>query len=283
MKPAPMKQAPPSTPALPSDAATESSAPLIETQALSWRVGGRDILDRIDLTVSPGEIVTLVGPNGAGKTTLARMVLGIVRPTSGRVLRRPGLRIGYLPQRLRINDTLPLTVARFLALAQRGASAVTHGVLAEVGAEGLRKRMLHELSGGELQRVLLARALARDPQLLVLDEPVQGVDVNGQMELYDRIAALREKRGCGVLLVSHDLHLVMSATTRVVCLNGHVCCSGHPDTVLRDPAYLGLFGERAAAGLALYAHHHDHRHDPPVTGPPVTEPGDAPEASGSTP
>lgn len=269
------------------------NGPLIEGKGLTWRAGRQEVLTGVDVTVSSGEIVTLVGPNGAGKTTLVRLLLGITPPSSGVVTRRPDLRIGYLPQRLRVNETLPLTVRRFLSLAMKDRAGVrkstqdgtslqdetsstvrsTGDLLQEVGAERLGRHFLHELSGGEFQRVLLARALARDPHLLVLDEPVQGVDVTGQLELYDRIARLRDERGCGVLLVSHDLHLVMSATDRVVCLNGHVCCSGHPDSVVRDPAYVGLFGARAVAGLALYAHHHDHRHD---TQDPISEPSPDP-------
>ena len=257
-----------------------AGAILIEARDISLRLGNREVLSGINLEVRPGEIVTLVGPNGAGKTSLVRVLLGILQPARGEVRRKPKLRIGYLPQRLRINEHLPLSVSGLLSLALPGrwpwreSKSAQHlairAALEETGAAHLEQSPLHGLSGGEAQRVLLARALLRQPELLILDEPVQGVDVSGQLDLYRRITGLRGSRGCGVLLVSHDLHLVMSATDRVICLNGHICCSGHPDAVRKDPAYLGLFGPAAAEridGLAVYAHEHDHSHDSPHGGP----------------
>ncbi|MFN4088681.1 MAG: ATP-binding cassette domain-containing protein [Alphaproteobacteria bacterium] len=219
------------------------------------------ILERVDLEVHAGEIVTLVGPNGAGKTTLARILLGLEKGDSGTVDRMRGCVVGYVPQRMTVDPVLPLTARRFLTLVGRGSRGSVEACLTEVGAGGLADRALQELSGGELQRVLLARALVRHPNLLILDEPVQGVDFNGQFELYDLIKRIRDRRGCGVLIISHDLHLVMAATDRVVCLNRHVCCAGHPEDVSRDPAYIALFGPRAARELAVYHHDHDHRHD----------------------
>ena len=236
--------------------------PLIAGEGLVVRHGQRRVLDGVTVSVAPGEIVTLIGPNGAGKTTLVRVLLGLQRTESGQVTRRPGLTVGYVPQRLAIDPTLPLTVARFLALAAPGGKAPVAELLAEVGAGRCAGQQLAELSGGELQRVLLARALARRPDLLVLDEPVQGVDFAGQIELFHLIGEIRRRRGCGILLVSHDLHLVMSATDRVLCLNQHLCCSGAPETVSRHPEYLRLFGPRAAQELAVYTHHHDHTHAP---------------------
>jgi zinc transport system ATP-binding protein len=236
-----------------------STSPLIELEGISLAFGRRAALSDVSLAVAPGEIVTIIGPNGAGKTTLLRIVLGLQRPDGGRVTRRRGLRVGYLPQRLAIDETLPLTVKRFLALAP-GARKPLPAALAEVGALHTLELPVQTLSGGELQRVLLARALLREPELLVLDEPAQGVDIAGQAELFALVRRIRDQRHCGVLLVSHDLHLVMAATDRVVCLNHHVCCSGHPEAVTRDPAYRALFGA-AIDGFALYAHHHDHRHD----------------------
>jgi len=235
--------------------------PLIEAKGVVVRHGRRAVLDHIDVSVGPGEIVTLIGPNGAGKTTLVRVLLGLQPKLSGSVRRRPGLRLGYLPQRLAVDPTLPLTVRRFLSLTANGGTDV-EALLDEVGARRCAGQQLSELSGGELQRVLLARALAREPELLVLDEPVQGVDFAGQIELFHLIASLRDRRGCGILMVSHDLHLVMSATDRVLCLNQHLCCSGAPEAVSRHPEYLRLFGPRAAAELAVYTHHHDHAHTP---------------------
>jgi len=233
--------------------------PLVEAHKITLRIGRSELLRAVDLAIRPHEVVSLIGPNGAGKTTLIRVLLGLLRPSAGRVSRRPGLVIGYVPQRMRLDPVLPLTVGRFLTIGRRGVEIAS--VLAAVGAGHLARASMHELSGGELQRVVLARALVRDPGLLILDEPAQGVDVNGQLELYQLIERIRNQRGCGVLLVSHDLHVVMGATDRVVCLNRHVCCSGAPETVTRHPEYLSLFGPRAAASLAIYAHDHDHSHD----------------------
>ncbi|WP_020208657.1 zinc ABC transporter ATP-binding protein ZnuC [Gilvimarinus chinensis] len=233
---------------------------LLQTANLSVIRGGRTLVDGADLSVHAGEIVTLIGPNGAGKTTLVRAILQLMSFNGGKLYRKPGLRIGYMPQKLHIDPSLPLTVERFLGLG-KGKKHQAQQALARTGAEHLLSQPLQALSGGETQRVLLARALLQQPQLLVLDEPVQGVDVAGQAALYALINELRKELGCGVLLISHDLHLVMANTDTVVCLNGHVCCHGHPAQVTADPAYLELFGHRAEAQIALYTHHHDHAHD----------------------
>jgi len=222
--------------------------------------GGRLVLRNVSLSVSAGEIVTLIGPNGSGKTTAIRTLLGLLKPQQGRIFRAPGMRVGYMPQRLQVDPVLPLTVHRFLRLSAGFSAERLKDVLVDVGAAHLLDASVATLSGGEMQRVLLAKALLRDPQLLVLDEPAQGVDVNGQVELYDAISRIRSARGCGVLLASHDLYLVMSSTDHVVCINQHVCCSGEPQTVARHPAYLELFGATAGR-LAPYVHHHDHAHD----------------------
>jgi len=241
--------------------AERDAAPIAALAHVSYRAGGRDILNHVDLEVRKGEIVTLIGPNGSGKTTLARILLGLLAPTAGRVHRPAGLRIGYMPQNLTVDPILPLTVARFLTLGGRAKRPALAAILAEVGAAHVIDSPIQDISGGERQRVLLARALLRKPDLLVLDEPVQGVDVTGQAELYDLIGGLRRSRDCGILLISHDLHFVMAATDQVVCLNHHVCCAGHPEAVSRDPAYAELFGPDLAARMAVYAHVHDHRHD----------------------
>ncbi|MFO7706328.1 MAG: zinc ABC transporter ATP-binding protein ZnuC [Halopseudomonas sp.] len=233
---------------------------LLSLSNVSLRLHGNPVLESVSLSVKRGEIVTLIGPNGAGKTSLVRVVLGLLKADSGQVQRQPRLRIGYMPQKLQVDATLPLTVMRFLLLAPGAKRAEALQALDDVGARHLLERPLQQVSGGELQRILLARALLRNPDLLVLDEPVQGVDVNGQIELYQLITRLRDRYNCGVLMVSHDLHLVMATTNTVVCLNRHVCCSGHPEQVSMDPAFVALFGEQASA-LAVYNHHHDHDHD----------------------
>jgi len=244
-------------------ATIERAAPdLIRVEGVSVRFGQFVALEDVALSVGSGEIVTLIGPNGSGKTTLVRTVLGLLRPKSGGVWRRQGLRVGYMPQHFRVDPVLPMTVARFLGLGTGADAGARRAVLSEVGIPETMAQPVYALSGGQLRRLLLARTLVRDPELLVLDEPVQGVDLAGQHDLYRLIADLRRRRGCGVLLVSHDLHLVMRATDRVVCLNRHVCCTGHPEAVSRDPAYLALFGAEVAADLAVYAHDHDHVHDP---------------------
>lgn len=238
------------------------SEPLLQLERISLRHDGRDVLQDVSLALRPAEILTVIGPNGAGKTSLVRIALGLQAPDGGRRRVKAGLRIGYVPQKLGLNEALPLDVRRFLALARPGLrEADLARVLGETGALPVLGTPLTRLSGGELQRVLLARALLRDPALLVLDEPAQGVDITGQEELYALITAVRQRHGCAVLMVSHDLHLVMAATDHVLCLNRHVCCEGHPESVSANPEYLRLFGLQGAHGLALYSHHHDHHHD----------------------
>jgi zinc transport system ATP-binding protein len=235
--------------------------PLIEIHDVSLRLGGTEVLQHVDLTLRRGEVVTLIGPNGAGKTTLLRVALGLTKPTSGTVRRPRGTTFGYVPQRFAVDPTLPLTVGRFLALPRRRSRADVEAALGEVGVPEAIDRELPTLSGGEFQRVMLARALLRRPDVLVLDEPLQGVDVTGQAALFELINRLRQSHGFAVLMVSHDLHLVMRQTDHVLCLNHHVCCRGEPQSVSRHPDYQRLFGTEAARALAVYAHAHDHEHD----------------------
>jgi len=234
---------------------------LIEARSLSIRHRDQQILSNVDISVRRREIVTLIGPNGAGKTTLVRALLGLAAADHGDTTRKSGIRIGYVPQVLNIDRTLPLTVRRFLCLTGRRPAPQLAAILDRVGAGHLLDTPFQALSGGEAKRVMLARALLNRPDLLVLDEPAANIDVGGQAAFYDLIQTIRDQNGCGMLIVSHDLHLVMAATDRVVCLNGHVCCSGKPDSVSRDPEYLALFGDRMAGRLAVYPHHHDHDHD----------------------
>ncbi|MBK1666891.1 zinc ABC transporter ATP-binding protein ZnuC [Rhodovibrio sodomensis] len=234
---------------------------MLEVDDVGLRLDRTDVLRHVDLTLRAGEIVTLIGPNGAGKTSLLRVALGLTKPTSGTVRRKRGTTFGYVPQRFAVDPTLPLTVGRFLSLPRRRSRADVAAALDEVGVPEAVDRELATLSGGEVQRVMLARALLRRPDVLVLDEPLQGVDVSGQAALFDLIAQLRRAHGFAVLMVSHDLHLVMRQTDHVLCLNHHVCCRGAPESVSRHPDYQRLFGAEAARALAVYSHAHDHAHD----------------------
>jgi zinc transport system ATP-binding protein len=253
-------------------------AALLAARSVSFVRDGRIILENIDIDIAAREIVTLIGPNGAGKTSLVRILLGLVTPDGGEVRRMTNLRIGYAPQRFDLVPSMPMTVERFLAMAPKAGHASIGDALDEVGATRVRASQLTALSGGELQRVVLARALLREPELLVLDEPVRGVDYAGEAELYTLIGRLRDQRGLGVLLVSHDLHVVMAQSDRVVCVNRHVCCSGIPEMVARSPEYVRLFGPEAARAFAVYSHHHDHTHD--LGGAP--NPVDTPPSSRTT-
>lgn len=233
---------------------------VLDVQSVSLHSRQREILSHVDLQVRSGEVVTIIGPNGAGKTTLLRTALGLLKPSSGQVWLRPGLRVGYLPQRFQVDPVLPMTVHRFFRLSGAGDEREMITALTEVGAEKLLGSAMQSLSGGETQRVLLARTLLRNPELLVLDEPAQGVDLHGQVELFSLLEKVRQDRGCSVLMVSHDLHLVMASTGRVICLDRHVCCTGSPAAVTRNPAFVELFGEKAAENLAVYAHDREHKH-----------------------
>lgn len=234
---------------------------LIAAHDVDVRFGGHAVLSQACVSVKAGEIVTLIGPNGAGKTSLVRALLGLVKPARGYVTRKAGLKIGYMPQKLSVDASLPLNVGRFLRLGGERSATDIDATLDEVGVGHVLRHPIQGISGGELQRVLLARALLREPDLLVLDEPVQGVDITGQAELYRLIQDIRKRRGVGVLMVSHDLHVVMAKTDHVICLNRHVCCAGHPEAVSRHPEFVALFGSDIASTLAVYAHDHDHTHD----------------------
>ena len=233
---------------------------LIEAQSLDVRFGRTQVLHGVSMSVERGEIVTIVGPNGSGKSTLLRCLIGAEQPTGGRVLRAQGLKLGYVPQRLHVDPTLPITVRRFLDLPVRAAAGEAERALDEAGAGPVMGRQIGDLSGGQLQRVLLARATLGAPDLLILDEPTQGLDQPGSSAFYRSLEAIRDRLGCAVLMVSHDLHVVMSASDRVICLNGHVCCEGAPAVVSAAPAYRELFGAGTGGALALYRHDHDH-HD----------------------
>ena len=239
-----------------------AAKPLVRLDNAGLRRDGRWLVRGIEFQVAPGEIVTLIGPNGSGKSTSAKLAIGVHRPDEGRVERREGLRVGYVPQKLSVDRTMPLTVRRLMTLTGRLAPAVIDEALEQVGIPHLAGAQVHNLSGGEFQRAMLARAIARRPDLLVLDEPVQGVDFAGELAIYELITRIRATTGCGILLISHDLHVVMAQTDTVICLNGHVCCRGTPQSVSQSAEYQRLFGAAAAGRLAVYNHNHDHTHLP---------------------
>ena len=264
---------------IPTSAARDTAQPLIVAEDLSVELGGRVVLDGVNLRIMPGEIVTLVGLNGSGKSTLVRALMGLIAPSAGSVARRPGLKLGYSPQVVNIDASLPLTVRRLLTLTRMTSEQRLVDLLHEVGIDGALDVQVTDLSGGELHRVLLARALLRRPELLVLDEPLAGVDVAGQSDIYRLIARVRDRYGCGVLMVSHDLHLVMAATDTVVCINHHVCCTGRPESVTRHPEFISLFGRHVAEALAVYTHEHDHAHDAAGEVIPLTDGNDVSAAA----
>lgn len=241
---------------------------LVTLNNVSVIFGEKHVLDNVSFSLFRNQITTLIGPNGAGKSTLVKTVVGLTSPSLGHVKRQPQLKIGYVPQQLKLNANLPLKVDRFLALTAGTTSASIADALAMVGTSSLLHANMHTLSGGEMQRILLANAVLKKPDLLVLDEPVQGVDVSGQLALYDLIATLKDTLQCGILMVSHDLHLVMAKTDEVICLQHHICCSGEPDAISSHPKYIALFGARERELLALYHHHHNHQHD--LSGHPIT-------------
>ena len=228
-------------------------------------ISNKWLVREVTMKVNAGEIVTLIGPNGSGKSTTAKMALGIMAPSEGSVYRCENARVSYVPQKLSIDWTMPLDVNRFISLTRFLDKKAVKKALSMTETEHLYNAEVRTLSGGEFQRVLIARAIAHSPQFLVLDEPVQGVDFNGEIALYKLIENIRNELNCGIILISHDLHVVMSTTDRVICLNGHVCCSGTPAVVATEPEFRALFGDRAANELAFYKHQHDHEHLPDKT------------------
>lgn len=232
----------------------------LENVFVSFDEQRTDSLQDISFKIYQGEIVTLVGPNGAGKSTLVKVALGLLKANAGKVYRRAKLQVAYVPQKLKIDASIPMSVKRFMQLHQRAKKHEIMKALSQVQAEHLFLQMMHTLSGGELQRVLLAQSILRKPDLLILDEPAAGVDVSGQTQLYALIEQIRAHTGCAVLLISHDLHIVMASTDKVLCLNKHLCCSGSPEAVQQHPEFLQLFGEQAAQHIAVYKHLHHHHH-----------------------
>lgn len=233
---------------------------MLEAQDISLYRTGKPILDTVSLKVTQGDFISLIGPNGAGKTTLLKILLGVLKPDHGTVVRSPGLKIGYMPQKLMIEPLFPLTARRFLTLARRTTPTELTQISEEIGVEEILDKPVGSLSGGEMQRLLLARALLGSPTVLMLDEPVQNLDIHGQLQFYALLERLYERHNLTIIMVSHDLHMVMRATRRVICLYHHICCEGTPDLVSQHPHFIQLFGEDMSKMLKLYQHTHDHSH-----------------------
>jgi len=238
---------------------TKKINPLVKLENAGVYKSSRWLVRGVSFEIYNGQIVTLIGPNGSGKTTTAKMILNIFNANEGFVTTNTD-NIAYVPQKINIDWTLPLRVIDFMKITSPINDSQIIEALTLTKVEKLLYNEVRNLSGGEFQRVLIARAIAKKPDLLVLDEPVQGVDFNGEIALYNLIKNISDKLNCGILLISHDIHFVMSATDHVICLNGHICCSGTPSVVAKNPAYIKLFGEHTASTLSLYEHHHDHSH-----------------------
>lgn len=239
---------------------SNSKKTLLEVKEIALSYGNKTVLKNINLSIKEKSVTTIVGPNGAGKSSLLKVILKLIKADSGKVIYSPSLTIGYVPQKIHLDNNLPLTCQQFLKLKRGVKRGDLENIVNLLSIDHLMQSSMHRLSGGELQRVLFARALLNKPKLLVLDEPVQGVDINGQVELYNLINSSKQMFDCAVLMVSHDLHLVMANTDHVICINQHICCQGSADSVANDPDFISHFGTQYADNFALYTHHHDHHH-----------------------
>ena len=234
---------------------------MISTTDITLTRQGKTLLDKVSLTISKGDFISIIGPNGAGKTTLLKVLLGVLRADTGTVNRVPGLKIGYMPQQLQVESLFPLNAKRFLTLARKIGQDKLDRIINEVKIANVLSKPMSSLSGGELQRILLARALLNDPDLLILDEPVQSLDIDGQLHFYELLETLYKDLDLTILIVSHDLHIVMRTTRRVICLYHHICCEGEPETISRHPRFVELFGGGMSRMLKVYQHAHSHTHD----------------------
>ena len=234
---------------------------LISAKNVSVLKNQKSILENIDIQINKKDFITIIGPNGAGKTMLLKCLMGFYKPTSGMIERKEKLKIGYMPQSINIINTMPMTVKGFITVKKKYDDVSLHKVITEVNLGEIVNKQLSVLSGGEMQRVLLARSLLNNPDLLILDEPAQNLDISGQLNFYKLIQEIYSKRDISILMISHDLHLVMVSTKKVLCLYKHICCSGAPQQIAKDPEFLSMFGKDMANMMSIYQHSHDHDHD----------------------
>ena len=232
---------------------------LINAQNISFERNGKNILDNVSIAINQNDFVTIVGPNGAGKSTLIKILMGIVNADKGEITEKEGLKIGYVPQKFVAESTLPISVKEFLLLNNKADKEKVSTVMSEVEIDYPR-RLLHQLSGGEMQKVLLARAILNNPDLLILDEPAQNLDIGNQLKFYKLLEKVYRDKKCSILMISHDLHMVMATSKQVICLFHHVCCSGTPQVVTKDPEFIKIFGNDMSNMMAYYQHHHSHTH-----------------------
>ncbi|QGM80927.1 zinc ABC transporter ATP-binding protein ZnuC [Otariodibacter oris] len=239
----------------------EPNSPLVKLNNINVAFGSKTILENIALNIYPNSITTIVGPNGGGKSTLLKVLLKLIPPSSGTIFHKKGLKIGYVPQKLYLDNSMPITVKKFLSLKPNVTAKNIEESLDLFSITHLQNNSMQKLSGGEMQRVLLARAILNHPHLLVLDEPMQGVDITGQTELYQLLNRAKAFLNCAILMVSHDLNIVMANTDEVLCINQHICCAGTPETISTDPTFIHFFGNQFANNVAFYSHNHNHYHD----------------------
>lgn len=239
---------------------TDKAKYLLSIKNLSVVTNEYKILNNINFNIHKNQIITIIGPNGAGKSTLIKTILGFIKPSCGKIIKHPHLRIGYVPQKIHFPEQIPMTALEFLKLNQKSDTSLESPLNKELNIKHLLNKSIHKLSGGELQKILLTKALHNNPNLLLLDEPTQSIDLTGQAQFYKLCSYLQQQLNCAILMASHDLHIVMSGTNSVICLNKHICCHGSATTVSKNPEFIQLFGEHMEK-LAIYHHHHDHKHD----------------------
>ena len=233
---------------------------LIQAKDLCVKRHNKNILENVFVNVKKNDFITIIGPNGAGKSVLLECLMGSFVPDSGKIIKKNNLSVGYIPQNFNPESSMPISVKRFLTLKKKFTPQELTNIASETNISEILEKNLSNLSGGELQKVLLARSLLDEPELLILDEPAQNLDIKNQLNFYNLLNSIYKNRELSILMVSHDLHMVMSSTKQVICLYHHICCSGEPQTVAKDPEFISLFGNDMAKMMSVYQHTHNHSH-----------------------